>query len=345
MAETDVSAGTDTDPPNGGAQAPSETVAARGAAIGDEAVSELRRESAPVRGDVSVVVVTLDALPWLEQSLASVESQEIIVVDHGSTDGTIELVRARFPRAQLVEQENRGLAAGWNRGLVETTSPYVLILNADAWLLPGSLETLAAHADRHPQAAVVGPRLRNPDGTLQRSVRGFPTLWRLATEYLFLRKLAPRTRALNAFYAGGFAHDVPREADFLMGACLLVRREAIDAVGPLDESFFLFSEETDWCYRFRQAGWTVLFTPEAEAVHVGGASHGGRFFREQVLGHVRFLAKHRGEREAERARRLLVLALRLRGLLFRGKRGRDYADAARFLASAPARTLLERPTR
>jgi GT2 family glycosyltransferase len=176
-------------------------------------------------------------------------------------------------------------------------------------------------------------------------VRGFPTLWRLATEYLFLRKLAPRTQALNAFYAGGFAHDVPREAEFLMGACLLVRRGAIDEVGPLDESFFLFSEETDWCYRFRQAGWKVLFAPEAEVVHVGGASHGGRFFRDQVLGHVRFLAKHRGEREAERARRLLVFALRLRGLLFRGERGRMYADAARYLSSAPARTLLDDPKR
>jgi N-acetylglucosaminyl-diphospho-decaprenol L-rhamnosyltransferase len=244
-----------------------------------------------------------------------------------------------------VEQGNRGLAAGWNRGMTETAGRYVLLLNADAWLLPGALQALAQHADEHADAAVVGPRLRNPDGTLQRSVRGFPTLWRLATEYLFLRKLAPRSQALNAFYAGGFAHDEPYEAEFLMGACLLVRREAIDAVGPLDESFFLFSEETDWCYRFRQAGWKVLFFPGAEAVHVGGASHGGRFFREQVLGHVRFLAKHRGERDAERARRLLVLALRLRGLLFRGRRGRMYADAARYLASAPARTLLERPSR
>jgi GT2 family glycosyltransferase len=299
----------------------------------------------PPRTDVSVVVVTYDALPWVERTLDSVNGHETVVVDHGSTDGTLDLVRTRFPEAKLVEQENRGLAAGWNRGIAETPGRYVLLLNADAWLLPGALQSLAQYADAHPDAAVVGPRLRNPDGTLQRSVRGFPTLWRLATEYLFLRKLAPRSRALNAFYAGGFAHDEPYEADFLMGACLLVRRESIDAVGPLDESFFLFSEETDWCYRFRQAGWKVLFFPGAEAVHVGGASHGGRFFREQVLGHLRFLAKHRGEREAERARRLLAIALRLRGLLFRGERGRMYADAARFLASAPTRTLLERPTR
>ncbi len=216
----------------------------------------------------------------------------------------------------------------------------MLVLNADAWALGDAVERLAAFADEHPRAAIVGPRLLNTDGTLQRSVRGFPTLWRLATEYFFLRKLAPRSRLLNAFYAGGFEHDSVREAEFVMGSVMLVRREAIDAVGPLDEDFFLFSEETDWCYRFRQAGWQVLFYPGAEFVHVGGASHGGRLFVENVRGHLRFLAKHRGRREAERARRLLLAALRLRGLLFRGERGRVYREAARWLASGSVEQLL-----
>ncbi len=295
-----------------------------------------------MRADVSVVVVTLDALPWLERCLESVRGYETIVVDVGSTDGTLELVHRRFPKARLVEVENRGLAAGWNEGIRRAAGRYVLLLNADAWLLDDAAETLAAFADAHPEAAVVAPRLRNPDGSLQRSVRGFPTLWRLATEYLFLRKLAPRTRLLNAFYAGGFDHESVREAEFVMGAVMLVRRDAIDAVGLLDESFFLFSEETDWHYRFVRAGWKVLFIPEAEAVHVGGASHGGRFFKEQVGGHLRFLAKHRGAREAERARRLLLVALRLRGLLFRGERGRRYRDAADWLASGSVATLLRR---
>ena len=95
----------------------------------------------------------------------------------------------------MIEQENRGLAVGWNRGIRETSGDYVLILNADAWALGDAVARLVAFADAHPDAAVVAPRLRNPDGTLQRSVRGFPTLWRLATEYFFLRKLAPRSRA------------------------------------------------------------------------------------------------------------------------------------------------------
>jgi N-acetylglucosaminyl-diphospho-decaprenol L-rhamnosyltransferase len=292
--------------------------------------------------DASVVVVTYDGLPWIEPCLESVRGVETVVVDNGSRDGTPDVVRELFPDVDLVEQENVGLAAGWNVGIARTSGRYVLILNADAWLVDDALARLVAFADEHPEAAVVGPRLSNPDGSLQRSVRGFPTVWRLATEYFFLRKLAPRSQFLNAFYAGGFAHDEVREADFLMGACLLVRREAIAAVGGLDESFFLFSEETDWCRRFVDAGWKVLFFPGAECRHVGGASHGGRLFRENVRGHLRYLAKHEGNRAAERARRLLRAALVLRGLVFRDVRGRTYRETADWLGSGRVAELLER---
>ena len=292
---------------------------------------------------VSVVVVTFNAMPWIERALESVRGHETIVVDHGSTDGTLELVRERFPEARLIEQENKGLGGGSNAGMRVASGTYFLLLNSDAWALDDAVERLAAFADEHPEGAVVGPRLLNPDGSLQRSVRGFPSVWRLATEYLFLRKLAPRSRALNSFYGAGFDHDEVREAEFLMGACLLVRREAADTVGLFDEDFFMFSEETDWCYRFRQAGWSVLFTPEAEFVHVGGATtrqNWGPMFREQVRGHLRFLTKHRGPKEAERARRLLLVSLRLRALAFPGDRGKTYKEAARWLAASPTPELL-----
>jgi len=290
--------------------------------------------------DAAVVVVTYNALPWLEPCLVSVAAYETVVVDHGSTDGTLDLVRERFPRVRVLERENRGLAAGWNAGVASTSGRYVLLLNSDAWAVGDAVERLVRFADEHPRAAVVAPRLSNPDGSLQRSVRGFPTLWRLATEYLFLRKLAPRSRALNAFYAGGFAHDEARRIDWAMGAVLLVRRAAIEEVGPADEDFFLFSEETDWCYRFHAAGWEVWFDPEAEFTHVGGASHGGRMYVENLRGQLRFLAKHRGPAEAERARRLLLLGARLRGVVFPPERARGYREAARWLASGDARTLL-----
>jgi N-acetylglucosaminyl-diphospho-decaprenol L-rhamnosyltransferase len=294
--------------------------------------------------EVSTIVVTYNALPWLEQALESVPGTERIVVDHGSTDGTLELMRERFPEATVIEQENKGFGAGNNAGMRVASGEWFLLLNSDAWLEPGALDALVAFAEAHPEAAVVGPRLRNPDGTLQRSVRGFPSVWRIATEYLFLRKLAPRSRALNAFYAGGFDHDEPREADFLMGSVLLVRRAAVEAVGGFDERYFMFSEETDWCYRFREAGWKVWFFPGAEAVHVGGATthlNWGPMFREQVRGHLRFLADHHGEREAERARKLMLVALTLRGRLFRGERAAAYRSAARWLASGRTPSLLD----
>ena len=293
--------------------------------------------------DVTVVGVTGNALPWLEQCLDSVRGRDVVVVDHGSTDGTLDLVRERFPDVRIVEQENLGFGGGNNRGIAETDAPWVLLLNSDAWFADDDgLARLLAFAAERPDAAVVGPRLRNTDGSLQRSVRGFPTLWGLATEYLFLRKLRPGSRLLNPLYAGGFDHESVREADYLYGACLLVRRAAVEEVGGLDEDFFMFSEETEWCYRFRQAGWSVVFAPVADVVHVGGASHGGKLFRENVRGHLRFLAKHRGVAYAERARRLLRVALRLRGALYRGERGAQYRDAARWLGSGDVPRLLER---
>ena len=251
-------------------------------------------------------------------------------------------VRERYPAVRVIEAENRGLGAGWNIGLRATSNTYVLLLNADAWLAEGALDRLCDFADTRPRAAVIGPRLLNPDGTLQRSVRGFPTVWRLATEYFFLRKLAPGTSVFNAFYAGGFEHDEVREVEVVMGACMLMRREAVEAVGDCDEEYFLFSEETDWCYRFHEAGWKVVFFPGAECVHVRGASHSGRLYRENLRGHLLFLWKHRGPKVAERARRLLLVSLRVRALVFRGDRGRTYRDGAAWLASGDAAALLER---
>jgi GT2 family glycosyltransferase len=241
---------------------------------------------------------------------------------------------------RVIEQENRGMGAGNNAGMRASEARYAFLLNADAWVVGDGLERLLRLADNRPRAAVIGPRLLNPDGSLQRSVRGDPTLWRLATEYLFLRKLAPRARAFNAFYGAGFAYDRETEVESLYGAALLVRRAAADQVGLFDEDFFMFSEETDWLYRFRAAGWKVLFSPEAEVVHVGGASHGGRLYVENLRGLLRFLRKHHGTRTAAQARLLLRLSLTVRGVLFHGQRGARYREGARFLASNEARALV-----
>ena len=294
------------------------------------------------RARVACVVVTYDALPWIEQCLASVEGIRTVVVDNGSSDGTVDVVRDRFPDVHVIESSNDGLAAGWNRGIAETASEHVLVLNADAWLVADALSKLVAAADRHPRAAAIGPKLLDPDGSLQRSVRGFPTAWRLATEYLFLRKLAPRSRAFNAFYGAGFDHESERVVEWVMGACFLLRRSAYEEVGPFDERFFLFSEEVDWMRRAADRGWSVVFTPEACCVHVSGAAHGGRLFRENVRGHLRYLSLHGRPGEAERARRLLRASLLVRGRLYGGQRAVLYREVAAWLGSGDVDSLLAR---
>jgi GT2 family glycosyltransferase len=230
------------------------------------------------------------------------------------------------------------MGGGNNAGMRVATGRYFFLLNSDAWVVGDGLAKLVAYAEAHPDAAVIGPRLLNPDGTLQRSVRAEPTVWRLATEYLYIRKLNSRSPRLNPLYVGGFDHNVEVEADWLYGPALLVRREAVDQVGMFDEDFFMFSEEVDWMARFRHAGWKVLFYPGAEVVHVGGASHGGQMYVENLRGQLRFAAKHHGPRAAERTRRLLLVSLRFRSALFRRE---SYREGVRFLSSGDVDTLLK----
>jgi N-acetylglucosaminyl-diphospho-decaprenol L-rhamnosyltransferase len=298
--------------------------------------------------DTSIVVASYNVWPQLARCLAAVTAgpHEVIVVDSVSTDGTQQHVRDQFPQVRLIELErNQGYGAALNAGIAVATGRYFLVMNADAWPVGDAIARLAELAEARPEVGIVGPRLLSPDTTLQPSVRGFPTRWRLATEYLFLRWLAPRSRLLNAFYGAGFDHCTPRDVEFLMGAVLLLRRSAIEEVGAFDTDFFMFSEEVDLCYRMREAGWSVAFTPSAEFVHVGGAStrlDWPPMYREQIRGHLRFFAKHHGRDSAERTRRMLVWAFRVRSLVFRGQRGHLTRETAAWLASADVATLLER---
>lgn len=299
---------------------------------------------------LSIIVAARNAGEYIERTLGALSAtdHELIVIDCASTDGTATLVRDRFPEARLLELgSNPGYGSALNEGAQIASGKYFLLLNADAWPTPGATEKLVAFADTLPSAGAVGPRLLSPDGSLQQSVRGFPTLWRLATEYYFLRWLAPRSRLLNAFYAGGFAHDSVQEAEFLVGAVLLVRREAFEEVGGFDASFFMFNEEVDLCYRFRGQGWRVVFFPGADFFHVGGAAtrlDWNRMYLEQLRSHLRFLAKHYGERQAERGRVLMLWAMRLRAIIFRGERRRVSRQAAQWLAGGDAAALIDAPS-
>jgi hypothetical protein len=300
--------------------------------------------------DVSLIVVSHNTRGYLERCLSELGSEaEVIVVDSGSTDGSQDLVRDRFPHAHLLAlPDNPGYGGALNAGITLAAGQHLVLMNADAFPRPHAVERLVKFAEAERSAGVVGPRLVNLDGTVQPSARGFPTLWRLATEYLFLRWLAPRSRVLNAFYGSGFDHASRLEAEFLVGAVLLVRRQMLEEIGDFDTSFFMFDEEIDLCYRAREAGWTVVFWPGAEFVHVGGASTAAvwpAMYREQLRSHLLFLAKHHGLREAERARKLLAMAMHIRafvfGVLGRRERRTLSLDAAAWLRSGDTTALLD----
>jgi N-acetylglucosaminyl-diphospho-decaprenol L-rhamnosyltransferase len=296
--------------------------------------------------DVSVVIVSYESRELLARCLAALAADagriatvETIVVDQASRDGTAAWLAAAHPDVRLVAlSENVGFGAGNNRAAAIAAGRWLLLLNSDAFVRPGAIDELVRFAETRPAAGAVGPRLLWPDGRLQRSCRRFPTVFRLATEYLYLRKLAPRSRALNGFYCGDFAHDAARRVDWLTGACVLVRRELYERLGGFDETFFLYSEEVDLLSRAAQLGAETWFDPAAEVVHVWGGTAGrasALTLEEQARGHVRYLDKHVSRAAARRARRVLLAGLRLRA-----PRSAAYREAARWLASRPVATLV-----
>jgi GT2 family glycosyltransferase len=202
---------------------------------------------------------------------------EVIVVDNASGDGSAEMVLADFPEVRLVRAErNLGYAGGNNLGMKAAVGKYVMIINPDIFVAPGSFESLVAYMDAHPEVGVVGPQLLNPDGTVQQSCYRFQTPLIPLYRRTILGKLPAGKRAVAKYLMEDFDHKSEREVDWLLGGALLVRRSAIDQVGMLDESFFLYFDDTDWCRRFWEHGWKVVYVPGSQMVHFHQrASKGG----------------------------------------------------------------------
>ena len=314
-------------------------------------VREINQPSgAATPGIVEAVVVSYNTRDYLAHCLAELAAERVIVVDSASTDGTVSLVHERFPGAELVTlQTNRGFGAAANEGLERVRSRYALLLNADAWPQPGALQRLVSAADEAPRSAVVAPRLLNEDGSLQRSVFGYPTnalslaSWMLAPR--LLTGAYRRWQALHGLRRSG--ESVQLKAiegnDFPAGAALLIRMTAFQEVGGFDEAFFMFSEETDLCQRLRRLGWQISFAADASFVHVGAASTSQApeaNEREQLRSYLRFLAKHSGIARANHAHRLLRWTFWLRSLNLRGEARRRARNNATWLASTDLETLL-----
>lgn len=270
-----------------------------------------------MRTDLSVVVVSWNVRDLLRRCLLSIIassqarlSAQVIVVDNGSTDGSAQMVRREFPDIHLIANtENRGFPAANNQGLAVARGRYILLLNPDTEVIGDALSEMVAFADAHSGVGVVGPQLVNADGSVQPSRRRFPTLATALFESTWLQPYAPR-RLLARYYVLDRPDDEIQEVDWVTGAALMARREAVEEVGPLDEGFFMYSEELDWCRRFRETGWRVVYLPTARIVHCVGKSS------EQVLparhihfqtSKVRYFRKYYGPATAE-VLRLFLLA-------------------------------------
>ncbi|MCS7056426.1 MAG: glycosyltransferase family 2 protein [Thermoflexales bacterium] len=257
-------------------------------------------------------------LDSLRRYPATACEQRIVVVDNASGDGTPEMLRQDFPEVCLVANAtNRGFTGGNNDGLRRIAEfrggapTFVLLLNPDAEVTPGALDALLASAQAHPRAGVIGPQLRYPDGSLQSSRRRFPTFWTALFESTWLQPVAPR-RLLDRYYVRDHRDDEVCEVDWVVGAAMLVRWEAYEQVGGLDErNFFMYSEEMDWCRRIKAAGWQVIYDPRARIVHHEGRSSAQVSAQRMIYfntSKVRYFAKHHGRTQAE-ALRLALLGM------------------------------------
>jgi GT2 family glycosyltransferase len=254
---------------------------------------------------LSIVIVSYNTRALLEACLRSLRNvdlgHEVIVVDNASTDGSAAAVRAHFPEVRLIESEtNRGFAGGNNLAFPHCRGRYVMLLNADTEVQPGALDALVAFLDAHPQVGAAGPRLLNPDGSLQPSGFPFPTFTTAALGLLLRRQPAARRQLVPPASAGSGEGESERH-DWLTGACLVVRREVVDQVGALDEGFFFEAEDVDWCRRIRAAGWEICLVPAARVMHVRAAS--GIAYSPDALrgqaGHCYYFRKHHGRAAGE----------------------------------------------
>lgn len=265
--------------------------------------------------DLSFILVNWNTRESISEALRSIfhhtdhgYSFEVVVVDNGSNDNSPEAIKTSFPQIHLIANvENRGFAQAVNQALAEIKGRYVFLLNSDARLTKGAIGVLVSFMDDNPDVGIAGGQLLNADGSRQNSIAPFPSL---TTELLNKRLL----RTLFPLKYPGKERDYPApvDANSLVGAGIIVRRRAIEEIGELDEGYFLFMEETDWCFRMRQKGWRVCFVPHAQIIHLQGASAAMaraeakiEFYRSRY----RFFAKWRGKTATTLLRWGLMLRL------------------------------------
>jgi GT2 family glycosyltransferase len=259
-------------------------------------------------GRIGAVVVNHNTREHLRRCLAAIladEPAQTIVVDTESWDGSAALVRREFPAVELLETENRGYGAGANAGLERIRLPHALVLNADTRPGPGALSALAAHLDCHPQAAVAGPLVLDEHGRPQVTARPFPTPLEILLQESGLHRLL----------LGKLRDRRPRPVDWVLGAALALRCDAVSEIGGFDETYFMYNEEVDLCLRLRQAGWEVHYAPVATVAHVGRASTSqerAAMAEQYVRSTAALYRRHFSRSEQAQLRAILVTVLAAR---------------------------------
>ncbi len=230
--------------------------------------------------DLSIIIVSFNVRDLLDACLKSVQESardelryEIIVVDNASTDGSARMVRQHYPEVRLIaNRENRGFAAANNQGIRESHGRYVLLLNPDTEVLDDALAVMVAFLETHPSFGAAGPQLLYPDGSFQHSAFRFPGVLQTFFDFFPLHHRLLDSRLNGRYPRAWYARGTPFPIDHPLGACLMARRATVEQVGLLDEGFFMYCEEIDWCWRMREAGWQIACVPHARVIHHAGAS-------------------------------------------------------------------------
>ncbi len=268
--------------------------------------------------DVSIVIVNWNTKELLCNCLESVEAQtgkvnyEIIVVDNDSFDGSAEMVVGRFPKVAIITNNiNHGYATAINQGIKLAKGRYILVLNSDIIICEDAIAKTIEYADKHPEAAVVGPQVREDEYTIQPTCFGYPGPLNLAFRFFGLARFFPTNHFFGREMMQWWNRRTVREVDVVSGMFMLVRRIAIEQVGMMDESYFLYYEETDWCLRFSKAGWKMVFWPGAKIIHIGGGSHSSnqlalRMHLQERKSLLIFFRKHYGLTSYMFARSMLI---------------------------------------
>lgn len=268
--------------------------------------------------DLSIVIVTWNSKDYLIECLESLQSAvenlsaEIIVVDNASADGTSLAVAHRFPAVRLLQPgANLGFARGCNAGMKLACGKYICLINPDVNVLPGCLPKMFEFMQSNLDIGLLGPAMLDRDGRVQRSGMRFPSIWNILLRSLAADSLFRMLRLPGTWLMSDFGFDQLRSMEVLNGWFWMARREAVQQVGPLDEMFFIYAEDMDWCKRFWSAGWRVVFYPDAQSVHYGGGSSANdplRFSLEQSRANLQYWRKHHG-----RASSVMYLAAVLLG--------------------------------